>query len=115
MKVEEALLVEIKLADEGFGSPEEQKSLSALATRLMSAIAEIGEFDGDEFGRGQCTMYLYGESADRLFEAAYPVLKDYPAEPGSRVIRRYGPKGSNECITVLPLPLECPSTDVSSR
>lgn len=101
---DQALLIKIRLEQEGFGSSEERASLLPLTEQLISAIAGIGEFDGEEWGEGLCTFYVYGASADQLFDAVSPVLRAYPIRKGSRIIRCYGPKGANERITDLPEP-----------
>jgi hypothetical protein len=101
---DQALLIKIRLEQDGFGSSEERASLLPLPEQLISAIAGVGEFDGEEWGEGLCTFYLYGPSADQLFDAVSPVLRAYPIRQGSRIIRRYGPKGASERVTDLPAP-----------
>jgi hypothetical protein len=103
MSEDQALLINLRLEQEGFGSSEERPGLLLLAEQLVSAITGIGEFDGEEWGEGLCTFYVYGPSADQLFDAVVPVLRAYPIQQGSRIIRRYGPKGAIEHVTDLPL------------
>jgi hypothetical protein len=51
---------------------------------------------GDEWGEGACTIYMYGPSADHLWEAIAPVLEKRPFPKGSYARRRYGPPGTRE-------------------
>jgi len=56
------------------GNAEEHKRIAALEEQLAAAIKEAGagEFDGDEFGNGFCTIYMYSPSADRLSQLCNP-------------------------------------------
>lgn len=94
----EVLQLWIKLADEEFGDTAERESVFELEDRLIAAIEEpgVGEFDGNEFGDGWCVLYMYGESADRLLEAAIPVIRDAALPPGSHLLKRYGEPGAPE-------------------
>jgi hypothetical protein len=89
---EHAVIAHLKLSDEEFGSSEEAEDIHELSDRLAEAIEEnhVGEFDGDEFGEGECVLYMYGPDADALFSAIEPVLRLSPLTKGARVIKRYG-------------------------
>jgi len=92
---EQAVIATIKL---GSGNTEEQKRIAALEEELSDAIKHsgAGEFDGDEFGDGVCTIYMYGPSAERLFTVTMPILKRFRAPAGSYVIKRYGKPGAKQ-------------------
>jgi hypothetical protein len=66
---EQALVIKLKLQTQ-LGSPQERTRIFDLEDRLQQAIEElgVGEFDGDEFGDAECSLYLYGSDANRLFE-----------------------------------------------
>jgi hypothetical protein len=83
----------LKLSDGDMGSSEERDAIHELSDTLQTAIEEneAGEFDGDEFGGGECVLYMYGTDADRLFEAIRPALKASPLAPGGHAVLRYGP------------------------
>jgi len=87
-----AVLVTLKLSDAAFGDAEERDAIHALSDRLDAAIraAGAGEFDGDEFGDGVCTLYMYGPDADRLFDAISSELRGSPLTRGGSVTKRYG-------------------------
>src|SRR5450755_3799135 len=89
---EQAVIATIKLNSGDMGSAEERQRITALEDQLSDAIkrSSTGEFDGDEYGGGVCTLYMYGPSAERLFAAVSPVLKKFRAPKGSYVVRRYG-------------------------
>ena len=96
---EQALLVKIRLSDGEFGEEQERNNIHGLAQNLEKAIsaqAGSGEYDGDEFGGGFCTLYMYGPSAARLFDITIPILLQFHAPSGSFVIKRYGSVGAKE-------------------
>jgi len=54
------------------------------------------DFDGDEFREGFATIYIYGRSADKLFDALSSAIRPVKAPTSSYLIRRYGPPGSRQ-------------------
>jgi hypothetical protein len=90
---EHAVLVYLKLSDEKMGSEQERNECHALEDRLERSIKakQAGELDGDEFGEGFCTLYIYGPDADALFNAVESDLRAAPLLAGSYAIKRYGP------------------------
>jgi hypothetical protein len=100
---EQALIAIIKLPSGDMGSSEERGRISALEDQLSDAIKHsgTGEFDGDEYGGGACTIYMYGPSAERLFTVTQPLLKKFSAPAGSYVIKRYGKPGAKQDRVLL--------------
>jgi hypothetical protein len=89
---EEAVLVHITAlapADSGLDEVEDP---------LIEAIeaAGVGEFDGNEIGPDGAVLYLYGPSADRLWDAVAPVLAAAGLGAGSYAVKRYGEPGAAE-------------------
>jgi hypothetical protein len=95
--VQQALLIVIALID-GRPDSQEVKSVYKMEDELSKAIehSRAGEYDGSEIGKGTFTMYMYGPSADKLFEVVRPVLAQYRFAPGSRAVKRYGDPGAKE-------------------
>jgi len=95
---EHAVIVRLKLSGGEFGDETERGAIIELERRMEQAIvaANAGEFDGNEIGEGQCTLYMYGPSADALFTAIAPVLQAAPISRGATVIKRAGPPGVPE-------------------
>ena len=95
---EQAVIVTIKLRSGDMGSSEERERISALEDQLSEVIktSSVGEFDGDEYANGTCTIYMYGPSAERLFTATLPILKKFRAPLGSYVLKRYGKPGAKQ-------------------
>jgi hypothetical protein len=91
-QMEHAVIVHLRLDDDGFGSAEKRLSINELQDELADAIeeAEAGEFDGDEFGGGECVLFMYGPDADVLFDTITPILKKSPHANGGFAIKRYG-------------------------
>ena len=89
---EHAVLVHLRLSDAHFGTRQEMDAIHALSERLEAKIleAKAGEFDGDEFGQRECTLYMYGPDADALFVAIERELRASPLSRGGWVIKRYG-------------------------
>jgi hypothetical protein len=100
---EQALIATIKLRAGDMGSTEEHEHIAALEDQLSDAIKRsgAGEFDGDEYGGGVCTIYMYGPSAERLFTVTLPILEKFRAAAGSYVIKRYGKPGAKQDRVVL--------------
>lgn len=94
---EQALIVKIKLEGGHSGSREAQR-ISDLEDQLEKAIktANVGEFDGDEFGDGFCAIYMYGPDAEKLAAVTLPILKTFHPPAGSFVIKRYGQAGAKQ-------------------
>ncbi len=99
-----ALLVYLRLSDEQHGEHDEREDIFSLEDDMSRAIdaAHAGEFDGNEFGEGFCTLYMYGQSAARLWEAVAPVLKKFPVPAASYAIKRFGEVGAPEERVELP-------------
>ena len=95
---EQAVVVTIKLNSGDMGSSDERQRITTLEDQLSDAIerSSTGDFDGDEYGGGVCTVYMYGPSAERLFAAVLPVLKKFHAPKGSFVVKRYGKPGARQ-------------------
>ncbi len=91
--MEHAVIVHIPLDDNGFGSKARRDLLFALEDQLIEAMqaADAGEFDGNDFGQGECTFFMYGPNADALYEAVEPVLKETLTARNGYAIKRYGP------------------------
>jgi hypothetical protein len=95
---EQALIVTIRLRSGDMGDAAERKRISIVEDQLSDAIKKsgAGEFDGDEFGEGVCTIYIYGPSAERLYSVARPILERFHPPAGSYIIKRYGKPGSKQ-------------------
>ncbi len=95
---EHAVLVFVKLSDEGFGTQEERARCFELEEKLMSAVERgtAGAYDGNEFGGGFFTAFVYGPDADRLFVAMEETLRGWPLPAGSYAMKRYGEPGARE-------------------
>lgn len=72
----------------------QEYDLGTIEDRLIEIIERerVGEFDGNEVGQGEATLFMYGPDAERLFAAIEQTLREYPLCQGARVeIRRGGP------------------------
>jgi hypothetical protein len=89
---DDAVIVHFKLSDDKFGSSEERDRVHRFTDKLAALVQEhrAGEFDGDEFGNGEGTLFMYGPDADRLLECVLPALKTWEPLKGGYLIKRYG-------------------------
>ena len=83
--------------------------LFTLEDKLEPAIAaaNVGEYDGHEIATDGSDgyLYLYGPDADKLFDAARPILESTAFMRGATVTKRYGPPedGVREAnVTIVP-------------
>jgi putative IMPACT (imprinted ancient) family translation regulator len=88
---EQTVIARYQLSSGPNGTSTDIHSLATLEDRLIEAIsaARVGEFDGNEFGTGEVTLFAYGPDADQLFAAMEPILRSFPARP-AHVLLRYG-------------------------
>jgi hypothetical protein len=87
--VEQAVVVHF-----AYGSKDLQH-LFALEAQLEAAIVKtkVGQYDGNEVAvdGSDGYLYMYGPSADRLFEVVKPILEASQLMRGAKVKKRYGP------------------------
>lgn len=96
---EQDLLVVLRLSNRQMGTNRERQELEAFADELEAAVREAGagEYDGDELGGGECTLFFCGPDVDRLVEVLLPLLKRSPLCRGGHLVRMVpGPDGSHE-------------------
>lgn len=81
--------LDIPLLD-GFGSKEERDRLFELEDELADLLYTSGEgvLDDNEIGGGEYSIWMYGQSAQRLFDLIRPHLPPMP--PGTKVFLRHG-------------------------
>jgi hypothetical protein len=96
--IEQAVLLKIKLSNLTEGNSKDRNDIFSLEQELEHSIEAdaLGELDGDDFGEGFCTVYIYGMDADALFELIKPILRNFNFIKGSYIIKRYGSPGARE-------------------
>lgn len=85
---QEAVVVNLKLSDSEFGTSGETFALYPVEDAFGRAVGSLGAVDGHKIGGGYFVIYIYGESADRMYEAIEPILNGLDARTGSFVIKR---------------------------
>lgn len=95
---EQAVIVRFPLSDDKFGANDERQGIYNLEKRLEDAIesAGVGEFDGDEFGEGAGTLFMYGPDAEKLFTIVAPLLRGDPLTGKGYARIRKGAPGAEE-------------------
>ena len=86
---------------DGTGLPDEvyeECDLETIESRLTEVIERegLGEFDGNEIGSEEVTLFMYGPDAERLFAGIEATLRAYPLCQGARVVIRDGEPGERE-------------------
>ena len=86
---------------DGQGLPDDvyrDNDLATLEDHLLEAIqaGALGEFDGNEIGPAETTLYLYGPDAERLFSGIESTLRGHPLCQNARVVIRYGGPGAEQ-------------------
>lgn len=86
---EQDLLVVLPLGNRHMGTQVERQAIEAFAEQLAAAIeqAGVGEYDGDELGGGQCTLFFCGPDVDRLIAVLRPLLQRSPLCRGAHFVR----------------------------
>jgi hypothetical protein len=74
-------------------SPHELDDLEEALSELLKHEG-VGQFDGNEIGPNETTLFLYGADADVLFSVVQETLRQNPICRNARVILRYGGPGS---------------------
>lgn len=100
---QQSLIIKVKLSDDAYGSPDERALLADIEEAIQSRLADggAGVLDGDEFGGGCCTIFLYGPDAEALASVVSEVLDRFTFPAGSELVKRYGPPGSTEVRIAL--------------
>ncbi|MFE4757896.1 hypothetical protein ACFRFU_51615 [Streptomyces sp. NPDC056704] len=88
---EHAVIARYRLAQDGFGGPDDRAAVREAQRLLTEAIERsgVGEFDGNELGGGEAVLYAYGPDADVLFGVMEATLRGLRLRP-AHVILRYG-------------------------
>jgi hypothetical protein len=94
----QAVIAYFKLSNDDWGVPRDFAEMDEWEDGLFHAIEEsgVGEFDGIGRGLGFLEFYMYGPDADALFAVVEPLIRAFPAHPGSYVVKQYGEPGAPE-------------------
>lgn len=86
----QVVTVSFDITDE-MGTDEERERANLLGDTLEIALdkAKAGEYDGNSFSDGECSLYLYGDDADKILRVIRPVLHGFKIKP-LLVTVRYG-------------------------
>jgi hypothetical protein len=89
---QQALIVHLRLSDDAFGTDADHAAIWELEEQIEQAVeaTSVGDLDGDEFGQGECVLFIYGPDADRLFSVVEPLLRSCPIASGGFAIKQYG-------------------------
>jgi hypothetical protein len=83
------LMVVLPLSNRQMGTASEREAIAAMQDELDELLREagVGEFDGDEIGGGECTLFFCGPDIDKLLAVLRPQLKRSPLCRGADLVR----------------------------
>ncbi|HEX6811663.1 MAG TPA: hypothetical protein VF384_08585 [Planctomycetota bacterium] len=86
---EQDLLVVLALSNKQMGTTKERLELEAFGDALEALVTEagVGEYDGNEFGGGECILFFCGSDVDKLLGVLLPVLRRSPLCRGGHLVR----------------------------
>jgi hypothetical protein len=89
---EHSVIAHLRLSGRRFGTDADVADCQALELALDDdiAAADAGVMDGNEIGDGECTLFMYGADADKLFDAVSRRLRASRLARGGWVVKRYG-------------------------
>jgi hypothetical protein len=95
---EEAVIIHFPLSNQHMGTKQELEEIFKLEKELENVIVQnnVGEFDGNEIGQGECVLYMYGPNAKKLYKTISVVLEKSQLVKGGVARIRFGPPGSKE-------------------
>ena len=84
-KPKSSVIVTLGLKNGNHGSEEERIAIHRLTDELAKkiALANIGDFDGDEFGGGKCTLFMYSNDPESLYRHIESILRSSPLAAGA--------------------------------
>ncbi len=89
---QQSVTAHLRLSKGKFGGSGDVEACQRLETELEEAIvgAQVGEMDGNEIGEGECTLFMFGPDADKLFAAIEARLRASRMSKGGSVVKSYG-------------------------
>jgi hypothetical protein len=89
---EHAVILHLPLSAKGFGAKDEVVVCQQIEEDLEQEIdrAGAGEMDGNEIGDGECTLFMYGPDADKLFAAIASRARSSRLGKRAWATKRYG-------------------------
>ncbi len=102
---EQDLLVVLQLGNRQMGTQQERQQIEALAEQLGEAVtaAGAGEYDGDEIGAGEYTLFFCGPDVDQLLAVLRPLLKRSPLARGGQFVRMVATADGKLAMQKLPV------------
>lgn len=84
--------VRFALDDSKFGAKSERERIYRFTDKLNAALvaAGTGKYDGDEFGEGECMLFMYGTDAEAIYRTVSPLLSRASFLHGAKV-ELFGP------------------------
>jgi hypothetical protein len=69
----------------------EKCNINELASMIFGGLSSVGgEIRGSWVGRNETSLYIYGPSAEAIYETIEPILVAYPLCQNARIVIRHG-------------------------
>jgi hypothetical protein len=76
--------------------------LAKLEDEIQDLLGIECEVDGHDIGKDDAIVYIYGQSAESIFEVIRPYLLATQLTAHAEITLRYGPPGSSQKLVQLP-------------
>jgi len=86
---ERDVLIVLRLSNRQMGTNEERAEIALMADNLEAAVVEagLGEYDGDEYGGGECILFFCGPDEMALIGCLRPLLQRTSYARGAHFVR----------------------------
>ena len=102
---ERDLLVVLRLSNRQIGTAGERAEISLIADEITRAVeAEgVGEYDGEEYGGGECILFFCGPDEDALLGLLRPLLQRSGYARGAHFVRLVESQDGNMIREKIPV------------
>lgn len=102
---ERDLLVVLRLSNRQMGTASERAEISLIADEITRAVeAEgVGEYDGEEYGGGECILFFCGPDEDALLGLLRPLLQRSAYARGAHFVRLVESQDGNMIREKIPV------------
>lgn len=94
----QGVIITIRLGESDEPEEKEFSAIQNLEEQIESVIPTNSGVDGDDFGDGECTIYVYGPSADKIWEVIESTLRE-SVFPSMEIMLQYGEPGAQDTKT----------------
>ena len=89
---DQAVIINLRLSDDSFGTDEERQRVLLLEDQIIEVVdrAGVGVVDGPGFGDGVAEFFVHGPDAEAVFAAIENLVRAFNPATGSSVLLMFG-------------------------